>query len=377
MKSGLKFGLLYEFQFPKPWHERSEYEGYQQVIQQTVLAEEMGFEYVWLVEHHFLTEFAHSSAPEVFLAALSQRTTTMRLGHGVVLLTTNHPARVAERIATLDVLSNGRVEFGTGRGGGAYQIEPFGTPLADTKAKWEEALSIIPRMMTEEVFSHKGKYFDIEPREIWPKPLQKPHPPLWVACVQPASFEDAGRKGIGALAFTQAEPGILASRVQLYRDAIKNAEPVGLAVNNQVSAYTLGICLETDKRAMEVARPAALWHADNARRLRDHDWKQPRDIPESYKYHFERYQGNIPDGRLSAGGDLEQLVSSGTYCIGNPDTTIRTIEKYQAAGVDQIMLLMQFGGVPHDKIMESIRLYGKHVIPHFQKKDARAPLEVG
>lgn len=266
------------------------------------------------------------------------------MGFEYVLLPTNHPVRVAERIATLDVLSNGRVEFGTGRGSSPYEIEPFGTPMADTKAKWEEALSMIPRMMTQEVFSHKGKYFNIEPREIWPKPLQKPHPPLWMACGQPASFE-AGRKGIGALAF-RSEPEGLVSMVQMYRDAINGAQPVGLAINNQVAAFALGLCLPEDQEAIEVARPAVLWHSRAALRNRDLDWGQ-REIPDHYQY-----------------------STSGLYCIGSPDSAIQTIEKYVKAGVDQIMLLMQFGGIPHDKIMESIRLFGEHIIPHFKSKEA-------
>ena len=323
----------------------------------------MGFEYVWLVEHHFRTEFAHSSAPEVFLGALSQRTRTMRLGHGVVLPPTNHPVRVAERIATLDVLSNGRVEFGTGRGSSPYEIEPFGTPMADTKTKWEEALSMIPRMMTQEVFSHKSKYFNIEPREIWPKPLQKPHPPLWMACGQPASFEEAGRKGIGALAF-RSEPEGLVSMVQMYRDAINGAQPVGLAINNQVAAFALGLCLPEDQEAIEVARPAVLWHSRAALRNRDLDWGQ-REIPDHYQYSTQRVKRTLADS-----ANLEQFVESGLYCIGSPDSAIQTIEKYVKAGVDQIMLLMQFGGIPHDKIMESIRLFGEHIIPHFKSKEA-------
>ena len=208
----MKFGLLYELEMPKPWDPKKEREIFHEALEQIVLAEEMGFEYVWMVEHHFLTEFAHSSAPEVFLGALTQRTSKMRLGHGVVLLPVNHPIRVAEYVATLDIMSNGRVEFGTGRSGTPYQLTPFGTELKDTRPMWEEALDIIPRMWTEEVFSHQGTYYNIAPREIIPKPVQDPHPPIWVAASQVETFKMAGEKGIGALCFTLGEPGALGQR---------------------------------------------------------------------------------------------------------------------------------------------------------------------
>ena len=202
----MKFGMLYELQIPKPWHPKSEYNVFWEALEQIVLAEEMGFEYAWLVEHHFLTEFAHSCAPEVFLGALSQRTSRMRLGHGVVLLPVNHPVRVAEYVATLDVLSNGRVELGTGRSGTPYQLSPFGLDINDTRGMWDEALSIIPRMWTEEVFSHDGKYYHIPPREVIPKPVQVPHPPLWVACTQTETFRLAGGAWPGGAVLHHWEP---------------------------------------------------------------------------------------------------------------------------------------------------------------------------
>lgn len=178
----MKFGLLYELEFAKPWYQGWESNIFHQALEQIALADRVGFDYVWEVEHHFLTEFSHSSAPEVFLAAVSQRTSRIRLGHGVVLLPMayNNPIRVAERVATLDILSNGRVDFGTGRSGTPTELEGFGVESSQSKAMWDEAVRIIPRMWTEDPFCYDGEFFSMPARSIWPKPVQKPHPPMWV-----------------------------------------------------------------------------------------------------------------------------------------------------------------------------------------------------
>ena len=171
----MKFDLLYELQAPKPHDERSEHRCYHQALEQIELADRLGFDTVWAVEHHFLTEFAHSSAPEVFLAAASQRTKRIRLGHGVVLLPHkfNHPIRVAERVAALDLLSDGRVEFGTGRSS-QFEQAGFGVLPDESRDMWQESLEIIPRMWTEDPFEHQGRFVQIPSRSILPKPLQKP-----------------------------------------------------------------------------------------------------------------------------------------------------------------------------------------------------------
>src|ERR687896_2740751 len=180
----MKFGLFYEIQVPRPAPPEAEHQRIREIVDQVVLAEEMGFEHVWFVEHHFLTEWAHCSASEVMLAAISQHTSQMRLGFGVILLPVHHPLHVAAKTATLDVMSGGRVDVGVGRSGNPYQLTPFGIKLDETRDRWEESLSILPRMWTEQVFSYEGKYYRIPPREVIPKPLQRPHPPMFSACSQ-------------------------------------------------------------------------------------------------------------------------------------------------------------------------------------------------
>src|SRR5437868_1477945 len=197
----MKFGIFYELQLPRPWEPGGELRLYQNALDQVELADRLGYDYAWEVEHHFLEEYSHSPAPEVFLAAASQRTKRIRLAHGIMQLTTNHPARCAERIAALDLVSNGRVEFGTGESASITELEPFGVNFDEKRAIWEEGLRAVIPMLTQDRVEHHGKYFDMPLRNVVPKPVQKPHPPLWVACSALETIEMAGRRGLGALAF--------------------------------------------------------------------------------------------------------------------------------------------------------------------------------
>src|SRR5687767_13142524 len=182
--AAMRFGLFYEHQLPRPWEDDSNEKLLTDALDQIELADRVGFDHVWEVEHHFLEEYSHSSAPEVFLAAASQRTKNIRLGHGIVQLPVevNHPARVAERIATLDLVSGGRVDFGTGEGSSQAELGGFGVPRGEKRAQWEESIDVVTRMLVEEPFTgHRGRWIDAPPRNVVPKPKQKPHPPLWVA----------------------------------------------------------------------------------------------------------------------------------------------------------------------------------------------------
>src|SRR5215468_177756 len=181
----MKFGMLYEMETPRPWHALSEYNTYWEALAQVELADRVGFDYIWEVEHHFLEEYAHSSAPEVFLAACAARTSRIRIGHGVVLAPPgyNHPARVAERIATLDLVSDGRVDWGTGESASRVELEGFGIDHEQKKAMWAEAVEQTANMMAMSPYPGcSGKFFSMPVRNVVPKPLQKPHPPIWVAC---------------------------------------------------------------------------------------------------------------------------------------------------------------------------------------------------
>src|SRR5215472_7550682 len=200
----MQFGLHFEMEMPRPWNERSEYNIYWEALEQIELGDRLGFDFVWEVEHHFLEEYSHSSAPEVFFGAVSQRTKNIRIAHGVRLLpfNFNHPIKVAEQAAVLDIISNGRMELGTGRSTTAQELDGFGVDYERTRAEVREALDIIVKAWTEEILEYDGKLIKVPPLRVVPKPIQKPHPPMWMACVAPDSYELAADRGLGALSFS-------------------------------------------------------------------------------------------------------------------------------------------------------------------------------
>ncbi len=356
----MKFGLIYGMPVPKPWYDGQETETYFNAIEQIRLAEEVGFQYVWAVEHHFLAEYSHSSAPEVFLAAVSQHTLKIRIGHGVVLLPIpyNHPVRVAERIATLDILSRGRVEFGTGRSGiSMTEIEGFGIEPAETRPMWEEALRAIPRMWLEEPFSFQGRYFSVPPRRIVPRPVQKPHPPIWAACSQPDTFKLAGHMGTGALAFTPGSPADLKVRIDAYREAVTHPEPVGAFVNNQVAAALPGHCAPTDEEAFNEARPGIDFFLKHIRMFRE---QFRHTTAASYQYRAK--EADVVKTDVS----IAEQAKNSSICVGSPESCVRILRAYQELGIDQIILDFEHVSIPHDKVIRSIRLFGTEVIPQFK-----------
>ena len=364
----MKFGIIYELQMQKPWDDRvNEYNIYHNALEQIELADRLGFDYAWEVEHHFLEEYSHSSSPEVFLAAASQRTQNIRLGHGIALLPNpfNHPIRVAERAAALDIVSNGRVDLGTGRSVTEQELGGFGIDPADSRPMWEEAIQMIPKMWTTDSFSWEGDYFVVPPRNVLPKPVQKPHPPLWMACTQPESFRIAGSKGIGALSFGFIAPGVLEASLTVYRNAIGDAEPVGAFVNNQFAATTFACVAPTDEEAIEYGRPAAEFFQESLGILFV-PWGKSSNVPESYRYYQTLAQ--MVEQRLaeSDGSRFEEGIEAGALLVGSPERARKVVQNYIDAGVDQLILLVQAGRIPHEKCMQTIKLFGEEVIPAFR-----------
>jgi alkanesulfonate monooxygenase SsuD/methylene tetrahydromethanopterin reductase-like flavin-dependent oxidoreductase (luciferase family) len=353
----MKFGLFYEIQVPKPWYESKEFDIYQQVLDQVELADELGFETFWTVEHHFLTEFSHCSAPEVLYGAVSQRTKRIKIGHGVVLLPFpyNHPIRVAERIAVLDLLSNGRVNVGTGRSATEAELAGFGIPPEETRARWEEALEMLPRMWMDETFSWDGRYFKVPPRQIIPKPRQQPHPPIWQACSSAAAHETAGRKGLGLLSFTfLVELAELAKRIAAYRRGIKEARPVGAFINEQTAVFTLGYCGESPAEARNTAAESMVWAT---RRGLENALPLARIAHGDYAYLRQVFGVDANTLTFDYLNDRDLIV------VGDPEECIRKLRGYQAASADHILLMQQVGNIPHAKVMGSIERFAKYVMP--------------
>ena len=374
----MRFGMFYELQMPKPWSENAEYNTLWQAVEQVTYAEEMGFEQVWLVEHHFLSEFAHSSAPEVTLAIMAERTSTMRLGFGVVLAPVHHPLHVAARVATLDIFSNGRVDVGVGRTKGPYQLTPFGTDVAQTQSMMIETLECLPGMWTQDVFSHEGEHWSIPPREVIPKPIQKPHPPLWMACTQEDTFRLAGQLGLGCLVNTLGGTDKTRGLVNAYFKAIENPNPVGHFINKQVVASTIGFCDEDGRKAREKGSAVASWYLNQSRQRFTLEWAgvDPNAVPDEYKFYMQggavRGGGPSADPQQQKPPSQDELLAGGGYCVGNPDDCIRVIEEFEAMGVNEIMPIFQAGYATHEEVLNSIRLFGKYIIPHFREKEKRA-----
>jgi luciferase family oxidoreductase group 1 len=351
----VKFGLIAQMQVPKPWPagENVDQRIHWDTLAEAVLAEEVGFDYYWATEHHFYEEIAHSSAPEVFLAALAARTSRIRLGHGVVVLPCNHPVRVAERAATLDILSNGRLDLGTGRGASWYHTEAFGVSIERSREVWDESLRVICALFVNETFpGHRGRHYEIPERKLVPKPLQKPHPPLWVAATSQATFTSAARAGLGVLGFTAVPPEELAPAVAAYRAAQGAADPAeffGAAPNFQVAAFLTAYCDPDDRRGREVAGAAARWYlGDNEAPL-----NRVRFGPDFDRARFAKYTDDA-------------LVRDHMVVGGDPDTCSRVVEAWARVGVDQLILMIQAGVTTHDQVMRAIELLGAKVLPRFQ-----------
>jgi alkanesulfonate monooxygenase SsuD/methylene tetrahydromethanopterin reductase-like flavin-dependent oxidoreductase (luciferase family) len=374
----MKFDLLYELQMPKPHDERSEYRCYQEALAQIELADRLGYDTVWEVEHHFLTEFAHSSAPEVFLAAVSQRTQRIRIGHGVTLLPYkfNHPIRVAERVAALDLLSNGRVEWGTGRSS-QYEQAGFEIDTEQSRDMWQESLEIIPRMWTEDPFEYRGRFVNVPKRSIVPKPLQKPHPPIWMAATSPTSWEIAGRNGIGILGLTIfVSVPQLQDRVRAYKEALKKAKPVGKFVNDRVGAFTIVHVAETKQQAIDNGgADAAINYLLYAFRILGGFTDPNRGMQREYadlEIKSTPYRDLISKEypiivKMQKNEcTFEDLDAEDMVIVGDVDHVCRKVERYKKAGLDHFISLMQADRIPHDKVMRSIELFAKEVMPRFR-----------
>ena len=373
----MKFGLFYQIQVPKPWGPETEAQRFWEALEQISYAEEKGFDSVWFSEHHFRPVWSHNSSPDLTLAAVSQRTTRIRLGIGVVLAPIHHPLHTAARMATLDILSKGRVDVGIGRTGYPYQLTPYGSDLEDTRGMWEEFAQVLPRAWTEEVTSYQGEYFQIPPREVLPKPLQKPHPPLWSACASESTTIRAGELGLGALVGSEGGLEKVRTTIELYRKTLDRAEPAAGMINGQTALMTAGYCHEDREMAATRGVELAQWYMDQQRERARLVWRgvDPATVPPDYQGYYER------DMKLASGphpGDsrAEDAIEQGrSFWVGTPDQCIQFVEDYEAMGIEQVFSLSAIGPASHEEVMNTIRTIGDYVIPHFRAKEERQARE--
>ena len=357
----MKFGIFYELQLPRPWEPGGELRLYQNALDQVELADRLGYDYAWEVEHHFLEEYSHSPAPEVFLAAASQRTKRIRLAHGIMQLTTNHPARCAERIAVLDLVSNGRVEFGTGESASITELEPFGVNFDEKRAIWEEGLRAVIPMLTQDRVEHHGKYFDMPLRNVVPKPVQKPHPPLWVACSALETIEMAGRRGLGALAFQFLSADAAHAWVHAYYNAFTKRQQklADYVTNPNIAIVSYFMCAETDEEARRRADGIPFFQFA----LRFYGQQPGRRRPEPGTVNvwdeYEKWKLANPEAHARA-------LSGGL--IGSPETLRRKLLRFETSNIDQVILLNQAGKNTHEHICESLELFAREVMPELHAK---------
>ena len=391
----MKFGILYETQRPYKGNDLDWNSLYKETLDQCELADQMGFDNLWFVEHHFLMGFSGSPCPEVLFGALSQRTKNIRIGFGVSILPSHHPIHIAERVAMVDQLTDGRVEFGTGRSN-AYEQVGQGIDPRETRERWDEALTMLPKMWQSDEFSWEGKHWNVPARKILPGIYQKPHPRMYLACTQTESFRLAAQKGIGVLSSASYAVDILAEHVKVYRDAITDAEPVGAFVNNFWGNNVHAFCGKDDQAAKELAAESMktffgpdkpyiqgrinayeelleAWggvpddlNADFSRWLRQSD--------DSHKQQAAEAGLSLDSGPGAARAAIAQLDANvlsdrGVIIAGNPESCIKTVQMYEDIGVDQVMMIMQTETISHDKVMESMELFGKEVIPAFRKAE--------
>jgi alkanesulfonate monooxygenase SsuD/methylene tetrahydromethanopterin reductase-like flavin-dependent oxidoreductase (luciferase family) len=353
----MKFGIFYEHQLPRPWAEGDELRLFREALDQVELADRLGLDYAWEVEHHFLEEYSHSSAPEVFLAACSQRTRSIRLGHGIVLMPPryNPPARVAERIATLDLVSGGRVDFGTGESSSLAELGGFGVPVEEKREQWREAVEQVANMMAMDPYpGYEGKFFSMPCRNVVPKPVQKPHPPIWVACSNRDTIHLAARLGIGALTFAFIDPAEARKWVSEYYEIVKTeCVPIGHAVNANIAMVTGFSCHQDEAEA----------------RRRGEDGFRFFGYALGHHYIF----GTHKPGRTDIWANFEKarpaLPDAGpNRGIGTPDQLREHLASFEDAGVDQVIFIQQGGKNRHEHICESLELFAAKVLPDFRDR---------
>jgi alkanesulfonate monooxygenase SsuD/methylene tetrahydromethanopterin reductase-like flavin-dependent oxidoreductase (luciferase family) len=362
---------------PRPW-DKSEPERFHQDLEMGVAAEVAGFDSFWAPEHHFLEEYSHNAASHLTCLAVGMKTEKIRLVTGIMNLCApiNHPVRVAEQIAMIDIYTNGRIELGTGRGSGSTEVNSWGLKNEETKEYWEEAIRAIPKMWTQDLFSHDGVHFSVPERNVLPKPVTKPHPPLWVTATNPDTVERAGRMGLGVAVFSFQSPKALESLVETYKKAIADPDPISEVVNDKFLTIAPLLCLEDGDRARD-------WHAKRANLTTAHFSvyfdtvpeiaarfaDEPRPIPQTRLRELIKEAENDPDlvpPFPVTASDPNVLIESG-LCVGDPEQVKRAIQNYADVGVDELGMIPRTSWIePQEMILETLDVTGREVLPSFR-----------
>jgi len=349
----MQFDLFYEVSAP-PFLERSEPQAYAETLAEIEFADQLGFNCAWLVEHHFMRHYSHSSKPDLLLAALSQRTKNIRLGLGVVPLPYHHPIHVAERVATLDILTGGRLEVGVGRGFSPHEYRAFGVDMANSRTLSKEALDILRLSFNKQPVSYKGQHYQLQDVDILPHVMQSPHPPLWRAAVSPDTFGDIAKEGLGMLAGPFKPWLMVRHDIKNFLGAWNGATPPRIGM-------TVGIvCLPERDRAKHVAKQALTWFYHEL-------YKTTLPVLEKLYPSYEHFHdlGRFRE-MLKLGINLRLLQTFGMVVVGDPEDCIKQLRTYQAAGVTHMLCAVGAGAVKTEIVQESMRCIAEHVMPAFR-----------
>jgi alkanesulfonate monooxygenase SsuD/methylene tetrahydromethanopterin reductase-like flavin-dependent oxidoreductase (luciferase family) len=367
----MRFALFYEIPVAKPWTKDGEHRAYKNTLEQALAGEEFGWDAFWTVEHHFLDEYSHCSNPEVLYGAIASRTKRMRLGYGVRLMPKpyNHPVRTAESVAVLDLLSDGRVDFGTGRSSTRAELEGFGVDPGETREMWAEAIQHVVGCWTNEEYELNGKHWQMPRRNVHPKPLQTPHPPIWGATSSEDGHKQIGEAGLGLCSFAVGvSPEEVKKKIDIYRAGVRTCrQPLGKYVHDEASTFTMTLCAPTEAEARDVARESFEWYPKAGARLIGSlaTWmaEKKRDLG---TYAYAADMKNVDEAGALDLLSLEYLLENGACVLGTPEQCLAACKRYEAAGVDLLLCLVNPFKIPHASVMQTIELMGKHVIPHFR-----------
>jgi len=367
----MRFALFYEIPVARPWDEQSELRAYQNTIEQAVAGDRFGWDAFWTVEHHFLSEYSHCSNPEVLYGAIAARTERIRIGYGVRLMPKpyNHPVRTAESVAVLDLVSGGRVDMGTGRSSTRPELEGFGVDPHETREMWQEAIQHVVGCWTNDEYEFHGKYWDMPKRRVIPKPIQKPHPPLWGATTSDEGHRQVGTLGLGLCSFAVGvSPEEVKRRIDIYREAVERCDaPIGKYIHNQAATFTMTLCGDDRDAAVAAARDSFEWYPKTgARQIATvAEWMAERQ-QDLGNYSYAADMKKTDDEGMLDLLSMEYLIDEGACVVGTPSDCIEACRRYEAAGVDLLLCLVNPWKIPHETVMRTIELMGTEVIPQFK-----------
>lgn len=356
----MKFGILFELSVPRPFPV-NEKKVFDNSLAQARYADELGFHSLWCVEHHFMEEYSHSSCPDMFLSACAVLTNNIRLGFGIATCVPqmSHAARLAERGAFLDVLSGGRVEFGTGRSSTWVELGGFGADVDSTKASWDEYVRAIPKMWTQERYAHDGLTFSMPERAVLPSPIQKPHPPMWVAVTAPGTEIDAAERGLGCLCLFVGNLEKNRKRFETYKQIVADCTPVGAEVNNQVAIMNWLYCNTDHDLAVKRGQQFVDTFSSMA--------AQPIEISQAYPSPNYSAIGLLGGLRADPDTGSGKKQAPEGLCVGTPEHLINTIKRYEEAGVDQMIFMINARELlQQEDVLASMKLFAEEVMPHFK-----------